>query len=70
MTKTIKQPGIPYSSLKIFIHSPEDSSHPLLHLKRNKKVYKRYNIQKRNDKNPPLQFLDLHGFDLSHIFIK
>ena len=48
--KTIKQSGIPYSSLKIFVHSPKDSSHPLLHLKRNKKftktiIYKREMIE-------------------------
>jgi hypothetical protein len=35
-TKAIKQPGIPYSSLKILVHSPKDSNHPLLHLKRRK----------------------------------
>jgi hypothetical protein len=49
MTKAIKQPGIPYSSLKILVHSPKASSHPLLHLKRNKKVKKNNNIQKRKD---------------------
>jgi hypothetical protein len=69
MTKSIKQPRIPYSSLKILVHSPKDSNHPLLHLKRTK-VYKINNIQKRKDKNPPLQFLDFHGSELSHIFIQ
>jgi hypothetical protein len=49
-TKAIKQPGILYSSLKILVHSPKDSSHPLLHLKRNKKftkeiIYKRERIK-------------------------
>ena len=47
-TKVIKQSGIPYSSLKILVHSPKDFNHPLLHLKR-KKVYKNNNIQKRRD---------------------
>jgi hypothetical protein len=46
--KSIKQPGIPYSSLKILVHSPKDSYHPLLHLKRIK-FDKRNNIQKRKD---------------------
>jgi hypothetical protein len=57
-TKAIKQPGIPYSSLKILVHSLKDSNHLLLHLKR-RKFYKINDIQKRKDKNPPLQFLDL-----------
>jgi hypothetical protein len=56
-TKAINQPRIPYSSLKILVHSPKDSNHPLLHLKR--KSCKINNIQKRKDQNPPLNFLDL-----------
>jgi hypothetical protein len=67
--KAIKQLGIPYSSLKILVHFPKDSNHPLLHLKR-KKVYKRYNIQKRKDKNIPVNFLLHFSSELSHIFIQ
>ena len=68
-TKAIKQPKIPYSSLKILIYSPKYSNHPLLHLKR-RKVYKINNIQKRKDKNPPINFLHLYGSEISHIFIQ
>jgi hypothetical protein len=69
MTKAIKQPGIPYSSLKILAHSPKYSSHPLLHLERNKNFTKDI-IYKRERIKILLSNSSLYGSKLSHIFIQ